>query len=443
MATAPWARPSGAAPWDRPADAGQPEATPAPASAPTLLQRIESNWHSNTDPLPSDGTFATAVHNIGGRAAQALVSPILHPIDTAKSMLNTGIVGDVTGNNPLVQRGQELKQEWQKDKPLALENLAGDAIGTSLGAGAGDALGSTSAPMLSRIGENMKGAGGRIIDETAGVLKKDVARGSQLGLSYLEGGGGSQLTMRGLGDKAQQINDATGQKLRKIYTDADANGVRIPADNVLDAVAEPVSKLRALQNGPGGTGESPTLAQYESQMLHPIGDAAAQGGFTPSGLFDTMKRPIAQNTRWNDPTMFDMNKVRQQTVGKIGGLLTDAVPESAPLNKIYQGTGRLAERASARADTGQTPLSQIGRRATELGLGAGLGYATHHPVLSALPIVMDTVPARTAMASGLYQGGNLLPKLARIGIPAGTPAAVAAGGVQRLNKVQPNGKSNK
>jgi hypothetical protein len=115
------------------------EAQDTPEQPMPLLKRLESNWDSNTKLLPSDGTFGTALQNFGGSAAQAVkamtLDPILHPLDTAKGLLNTGIVGDFTGKNPLVQYGQQFRQEWQKDKPQALEHLAGDVAGAALTGG--------------------------------------------------------------------------------------------------------------------------------------------------------------------------------------------------------------------------------------------------------------------------------------------------------------------
>jgi hypothetical protein len=160
------------------------------------------------------------------------------------------------------------------------------------------------------------------------------------------------------------------------------------------------------------------LDEYESGIR-----SATENDFTPRSLFD-LKRNVAANTRWNDPSMFDMNSVRQQGVGKVGGLLTDAVPETAPLNRIYQGAGNLAERAGSRADTGTPPFTSLVNRGLEGAVGAGLGYATHNPFLAAAPLLMDSIPFKTGAGYMLYQGGRLAGAVPNIS-PLGTAAATS------------------
>jgi hypothetical protein len=193
---------------------------------------------------------------------------------------------------------------------------------------------------------------------------------------------------------------------------------RIPASAAREALLDPVNRLRAIQNGPGGVGASSLLDDYESGIRGATGQ-----DFTPRSLFD-LKRNVAANTRWNDPTMFDMNSVRQQGVGRVGSLLTDAVPEAKPLNRIYQGSGNLAERANLRADTGSPPFTSLVNRGLEGAAGLGLGYMTHNPLVAAAPLLMDSVPVKTGAGYLLYQGGKLAGKVPNLG-PIG--AGVGAG----------------
>jgi hypothetical protein len=194
---------------------------------------------------------------------------------------------------------------------------------------------------------------------------------------------------------------------------------RIGAEDVRSALLDPVNRLRGVQNGPGGVGASPLLDEYEGGIRSSTGQ-----DFTPRSLFD-LKRNVAANTRWNDPTMFDMNSVRQQGVGAVGNLLTDAVPETAPLNRIYQGAGNLAERAGSRADTGTPPFTSLVNRGLEGAAGAGLGYMTHNPLLAAAPLLMDSVPVKTGAGYLLYQGGKLAGKVPNLGT-AGAAAGAAS-----------------
>ena len=185
---------------------------------------------------------------------------------------------------------------------------------------------------------------------------------------------------------------------------------RIPALDVQRALLDPVNRLRGIQNGPGGVGASPLLDEYEGGIRASTGQ-----DFTPRSLFD-LKRNVAANTHWNDPTMFDMNSVRQQGVGGVGKLLTDAVPGTEPLNRVYQGSGNLAERAGLRADTGTPPFTSLVNRGMETAAGLGLGYATHNPILAAAPLLMDSVPVKTGAGYLLYQGGKLAGKVPNPGL---------------------------
>jgi hypothetical protein len=202
-----------------------------------------------------------------------------------------------------------------------------------------------------------------------------------------------------------------------------AGATRIGAEDVRSALLDPVNRLRTIQSGPGGVGASPLLDEYESGIRGATGQ-----DFTPRSLFD-LKRNVAANTRWNDPTMFDMNSVRQQGVGGVGNLLTEAVPETRPLNRIYQGAGNLADRATLRADTGSPPFTSLVNRGLEGAAGVGLGYMTHNPFVAAAPLLMDSVPVKTSAGYMLYQGGRLAGNAPNFG-PVGAAAPLLSQGAQ-------------
>ena len=211
--------------------------------------------------------------------------------------------------------------------------------------------------------------------------------------------------------------EISGQTPEPPGTPFPAGATRIAAGDVRNTLLNPVDRLRAIQSGPGGVGPSSLLDDYEAGIRD-----ATTGDFTPRSLFD-LKRNVAANTRWNDPTMFDMNSVRQQGVGGVGKLLTDAVPETAPLNRIYQGSGNLADRATLRADTGTPPFTSLVNRGLEGAAGLGLGYMTHNPFLAAAPLLMDSVPVKTGAGYLLYHGGKLAGKVPNLGpLGAGTGA---------------------
>ena len=329
-----------------------------------------------------------------GAKYATVAAPLIAGGVAAPAALAGGLLGGAGGGYAGGAAGRAMGLDPNQTELLS------DVGGLAGGVGGGK-LGSMGGQLLS---EPLQAGGGGLINRAAGLLKKDFAHGAENpGRSYLEGGGTPALTMRGLANKAEAVQDTAGQKLGEAYDAASqpsAGAKRIAGGEVRSALLDPVNRLRGIQNGPGGVGASPLLDEYESGIRSSTGQ-----DFTPRTLFD-LKRNVAANTRWNDPTMFDMNSVRQQGVGGIGGLLTDAVPETAPLNRIYQGAGNLAERAGARADTGSPPFTSLVNRGIEGAAGIGLGYATHNPFLAAAPLLIDSVPVKTGAGYLLYHGGQ-------------------------------------
>jgi post-segregation antitoxin (ccd killing protein) len=101
---------------------------------------IRMGWNALTQPEATGtrpgvlGNIATAVHNVGGRAASAIASGFAHPLDTLQSAAEMTPPGQVVDTlldrpNPIQQRAQQFQADYAHDKPLAVENLAGDALG--------------------------------------------------------------------------------------------------------------------------------------------------------------------------------------------------------------------------------------------------------------------------------------------------------------------------
>lgn len=401
--------------------ADRPAGLPAGQSLPSVIAHPAADL-KEPGRILADSRFGKRLDsNVSG-----LINPILHPVRSA--LTNAG------WSDPGQQ--QDAISILRKNPNMGgVSDVLADAVTAgTLGAAA------HAAPIIAApLAERLKQVGGKLVDDAVGLHLKDIRHGAEPGRAYLEGGGTPSLSIKGIAEKAGRIKTETGSKLRTAYDAASAAGTRIPTDDVLNAVAEPAGKLRALQNGPGGTGVTPSLNSYEDSLIQPIADADSRGGFTPSELFDQMKRPIGENTRWNDPTMYDLNKVRQQTVGRIGGLLTDAVPETGRLNRIYQGSGNLANRATMRAESGQSPLEHIGRRAVGAALGATIGTELHNLALGAIPLVLDTVPAKTGIGYSLFQGGRVIPS-----VGAGINSIAPLTGIARpRGAIQPNTNAKK
>ena len=296
---------------------------------------------------------------------------------------------------------------------------------------------------VASIGPRMQRAGGGILNKTVGATAKDLSRGANPGEAYLAGGGRPALTMGGLSRQAIGEPDSpiggivgrTGKQLGNIYQSATENGVRFSPSEVRSELEKPLGEYEAGLEGPGGTGAGPTLDEYRSRL-------GTEGRpeflpYSPNELFN-LKHSIAGQSRWNPLEPVGLNSVRQEQVGRLGGMLTDKVPGAAPLNKIYQGGLRFGNRALQRSLTGQSTVSQVARRGMEAALGAGLGYATGHPAAALIPLLADSVPVRSAAAWSLYHGGAASPTLMRL-----TPLVGPASALSRVNNKKPEEEDNK
>ena len=141
---------------------------------------------------------------------------------------------------------------------------------------------------------------------------------------------------RGLPTKHPPLKSGVGQQIGSAIDDATASGITIPPTSVAARLQPPLNKAFALENGPGGMGNTAPLENYSASFRPPIQDAVANGGFTPRGLFD-LKDSIAKNTNWSDPTQFNLKSVRQQQVGGLSDELSNNVPALKELNPQFQG----------------------------------------------------------------------------------------------------------
>jgi hypothetical protein len=257
-------------------------------------------------------------------------------------------------------------------------------------------------------GNAMQDAGVGLVNKTVGALKNDFKRGANPGQGYFDAGIGPSMSMQSIADKASAAKVSTGAKLGGLYDTATASGTKIPAATVAQTLQDPLNKAFDLESGAGGMGNIAPLENYSAGFRPAIQGAVQNGGFTPRGLFD-LKRGIAENTNWSDPTQFNLKSVRQRQVGGLSGILSDAVPETEPLNSLYGNVSKLAARAGTRAETGSSPLTTLAGKLSGGALGAGLGSG-HGPAGmlagTALGLGLDSVPVKTTTASGLFYGGK-------------------------------------
>lgn len=300
--------------------------------------------------------------------------------------------------------------------------IAGQIAGGALNAGivnkaqggsfAGGAVGGAAGPVLSEGLPLLKpilqdNAVGRI-NKVVGALKSDFSRGANPGEGYLKSGLGISSSMHSIAEKAADALEDTGSNIGSAIDSGVGNGIRIPAADAARAIGTPINEAHAILSGPGGgdTGAVEDLAMSYRPVLK---NAVDSGGFTPRDLFNT-KLNTAKNTSWGDPSNIGIKQARQEITGRLGTLLSDNIPELKNLNSNYQDLTKLANRAEDRATTGRPSFSGVGKGIVKAGSVITGGVAGGIPgmALGLVPSALDSVPVQTALATGLYKGGNAL-----------------------------------
>lgn len=166
---------------------------------------INMGWKALTTPEPTGtrpgvlGNAATAVHNVGARALSGIAQAVTHPVDTFQSAAEMTPPGQVVDTllgrpNPIQQRAQQFQSDYAQDKPLAFENVAGDALGAYEGGRiAGDVLGSkpvqavvkkATAPITNFAAARMPIAGENFTPQQHASFSGVLARGTGAGKGY-------------------------------------------------------------------------------------------------------------------------------------------------------------------------------------------------------------------------------------------------------------------
>lgn len=372
---------------------------------------------AQTEPYQGNaGDVGRFISNLGAGAVGLALQPFAHPVQTLRNMVP---VQSVSGT---LQQG--FDQQHQMQQPGTPGQMAATATALIPGvvlAGAGnDAANDATAALKNQagratraVGNTAQDAGVGLMNKTIGTLKPDFKRGANPARGYLETNNGPALSLQGLADKAAESKSEVGQTLGNIYSQATAAGAKIPVQTVADEMAKPLQKAIDLETGPGGTGNLTAIKSYIEQFGPSFARAEANGGFTPTDVFE-MKKRIADNTNWSDPTQFSLKAVRQQQTGALSGILSDAFPETTDLNQHYQDLTKFVNRAQERANTGSIPLTSHFFKAGMTGLGAIAGGAEggHALAGAALGAAMDSVPVKSAVASGLFRGGRAISRFA-------------------------------
>lgn len=387
--------------------------------------------------------LGSVVRNLGAGAVRAIPQMVAHPLNTLGGMAK---MVTMDPSNAVGFGMDILKPEEGKTGGELVANIPQAVLAAGGGEGAAKVLDkitpeggvarvaqTAAGKTATAVGNAAQDSGTGLINKTVGTLKADFKRGANPARGYLNSGNGPALSMQSLAEKGETALDEVGNHLGEAYKAADATGVRIPVDVVAKEMAKPIQKAIDLETGPGGTGNLASIKSYVDQFASAFDKAAQNGGFKPSELFK-MKRSIAENTNWSDPAQFNLKAVRQQQTGALSGILSDAIPETADLNQMYQDLTKFTNRAKERANTGSRPLTAHIYKAGMTAAGALAGGLDGHPLLGlAAGALMDSVPAKTALASGLFRGGKALSALGERLTPAESPAVedVAPNGLSR------------
>lgn len=430
-------------PWEKyaaqndkpPAGNAKPWESYAQPSAPAIsTPSSESDWRDKTiqyltrpqdstpgfmnGPLGEDNMSYLTRRALGGVAKVAL-----HPIDAAMGFGNQ--IGDVmlaaAGEPGAVDRlKDQAKSLWnssKQDLPGTIADQMGQGAavhGAIEGAGsikkAAKPIAST---VLSKTGAAAEAAGNKLINETVGSYKKDFNRGANPGRGYNEAIGSPSISMRSLADKAEAVKNQTAEAIGKVIGDSSQKNVLIPINKIVDALNKPLMEQYELETGPGGLGNTRPYENYAAGFKDIIQKGIRQGGLSAEDVFN-LKLGIARRAKWSNLMPEGIMDVRQGQVGALGGLLTEQLPELRQLNRNYQDLVGLADRAAWRAESGSRPLSGLVREGAKAtgAVGAGL---SHDPMAMAAAGAMyaaDTVPGRTAIATGLYRAGKGMQSLA-------------------------------
>jgi hypothetical protein len=369
------------------------------------LTTVTPAQEAATKSIPVIGGALNQAQKFGAGAIQGVTQPFVHPLDTLSG------IGQMIAHP--IDTGKQMVQSAIENPAQTAGNLVGGAV---LGNAAGEVAGpaaelakKAAAPIAKTVGQAAQDAGTGLVNKTVGTLKNDFKRGANPGRGYLETGNGPALTMRGIAEKSADAAEATGQKLDAAYKAADGSGKLIPVQDVANAIAEPMKEAHEVATGVGAPkGLLEDLKYHASTFRNVIAQGQEQGGFTPSQVWK-IKKDLAKATSWSDPTQVGLKSVTQQQVGALSGVLQEAIPEVGPLNQSYMDLLKMSARAEERANTGSRPLTAHIYKALMMGTGAMAGGMEGNPLLGlAAGAAMDSVPGKTAIATGLFRGGRAL-----------------------------------
>jgi hypothetical protein len=394
-----------------------------------------------TGPIKAVQSAFTAPSNPGEQAAQDqwgplglgfqrnIVAPAQAAFKTASGLRQAGhpiaAAGATLGALPFIgPAGQAAGNRMAAgDVPGAVtESLANAAAPAVLKAGAG----AVAEPLANMARDS---ASGIINKSVIGARKADFARGADPGRGYMENNLGASGSMESVAEKAAAARDTVGQQIGEAYRRETQKGTLIPTDDVRQAVHSVLNQAKEDASAPLVDGDPAVYDRLKASLEPALQAADAKGGFTPSELWN-IRDKLNKSLNWKDQTKATLTQTQQRISGALGGVLEDNVPGVEDLNQNYKDLVKLADRSAERASTGSSSLHGAVSKGVASGVGGMVGHSTGLGVAgglggAAMGAALDSVPVKTALASGVAGVGKVLQPASSLAPAAVLPATLA------------------
>jgi hypothetical protein len=364
-------------------------------------------WNALTNPIGSGAAkqgVVTGAQQVGGQAIKTIAQPIIHPIDTAGSLLKSGayIAGTGAGVkmpeswNPVAS----VVQSYQNDKAqggtaLALENLGGQAIGTVEG---GRMIAPVVKASIPVVADAASSAGTAASDAASAVKSKlypqsqslaaDTSAARNLSRALVVSPQAAPNFIRAATDEAGTITDFAQKNNLPINSKVDfANAAKATADtvqqhfqeNILGPNADTVTRVppnyRGVTSGGGmKIGETPTTTPPTATL----GDINDRINAINQELNPNFRKGLASQTSAANVSDAELIAEKGKLTSILHNRLADATGlEPSDIADVRQQAGKLrtiADEAqlSANQDTAAAGKQAMGATTSAVGTKVGL-----------------------------------------------------------------------
>jgi hypothetical protein len=346
--------------------ASQPQAP----SRPGLLDRMRSNWHSNTDPAPDDN----AAIRVAKRAARSLASPLTNAIAYTRESPQQQV-------QDAMQTDQRMPSEWDalKGSQHPLTDAAGDLIAAGVGEGATKAVAASAGYVANKAGGGLQTLGEKVGNVTLGARAADktynTAPGAGISRNRIVG-----ATKAGLLDKVQSRIDPLAQGRDTILGQSQAG----PQD-VRPEVNQPFNDITAVKTNPRTGAVAPSAQSRMVQTQRAINEVQDPNSGMPTGTPKPLDQLSPLEVSQLNRNVYDLAdysgtpdaSLTNQAVKGAGSNLRDRLNQVAP--EATDITDLLHDTLGARdvlqrqvSQSGGVPLTKTGIVGSTLGMGGRL-----------------------------------------------------------------------